>query len=198
MSRNWQLSATYAYSGTWQLDPLPLIPGCHYPVSGPGGKCDVPFTLAPDVATGDYYLSGAQRNRAVINGIWQLPFGVQLSGLYFYGDNGKATTTTSVDVRRALVHPNLFQRLRPDGTLIPRNNFKRDPIHRVDLRVQRRFRFLRHATVDGMFEVFNLFNHANYNAYVTNESSLAFGQPVQDTNIAYAPRMLQLGFRFAF
>jgi hypothetical protein len=200
MRHHWQLSATYSYSGTWVLDVLPLLPGCKYPVSGAGGKCDVPITLAEDISTGDYYLSGAQRHRAVVNGIWQLPYDIQLSGLYFFGDNGSGTSTAGVDVRQSLLTPNLSnpQRLRPDGSVIARNNMRRDPIHRVDMRVQRRFRIGPRMTADGIFEVFNLFNHANYNAYVTNESSSSFGQPVQDTNLAYAPRMLQLGFRFAF
>lgn len=33
---------------------------------------------------------------------------------------------------------------------------------------------------------------------VLNERNARFGQPEQDTNQAYAPRMLQLGFRIAF
>ena len=46
--------------------------------------------------------------------------------------------------------------------------------------------------------MFNLFNHANYGVYVTQESNRNYGQPAQNTNLAYAPRMLQLGFRAAF
>ena len=52
--------------------------------------------------------------------------------------------------------------------------------------------------LDGMFEVFNLFNHANYGSYTTNESNALFGQPSSNTNIAYWPRVLQLGVRLAF
>jgi hypothetical protein len=47
-------------------------------------------------------------------------------------------------------------------------------------------------------EVFNLFDRANYGSYTLNESSAAFGQPAQNSNIAYAARTLQLGFRFTF
>jgi len=46
--------------------------------------------------------------------------------------------------------------------------------------------------------VFNVFNRANYGRYVTNESSLQFGQPTSSTNLSYTPRSLQLGFRLAF
>ena len=44
------------------------------------------------------------------------------------------------------------------------------------MRLQRRFRLGAHATVDGIVEVFNLFNHANYGSYVTAEVSPAYGR----------------------
>jgi hypothetical protein len=53
-------------------------------------------------------------------------------------------------------------------------------------------------TLDGMFEVFNLFNHENFGSYVTNRSSAVFGQPSFNGNVAYQPRMMQLGFRIGF
>jgi hypothetical protein len=80
---------------------------------------------------------------------------------------------------------------------VPRNNFVGEPIHRVDLKVLRRFTFGR-LSVDGTMEVFNLFDRANFGSYVTQESNRNYGQPTQNTNLAYAPRMLQLGFRVAF
>jgi len=46
--------------------------------------------------------------------------------------------------------------------------------------------------------VFNLFNHANYGSYVTAESNGNYGKPSSNTNVAYQPRMLQLGFRATF
>jgi hypothetical protein len=68
----------------------------------------------------------------------------------------------------------------------------------VDLRVQRRFRFGSRVGVDGIFEVYNLFDRANFNLWTYNERNARFGQPEQDINQAYAPRMLQLGFRATF
>ena len=52
--------------------------------------------------------------------------------------------------------------------------------------------------VDGIVEVFNLFNRANYRSYTTAESNPSYGKPIQNVGLAYQPRMLQLGFRFAF
>ena len=69
---------------------------------------------------------------------------------------------------------------------------------KVDLRVLRRFGLRGHSGVDGILEVFNLFNHANYGSYVTAESNRNYGQPSSNTNVAYQPRMLQLGFRATF
>ena len=47
-------------------------------------------------------------------------------------------------------------------------------------------------------ELFNAFNHENYGSYTTLESSASYGLPSQNTNVAYAPRTMQLGFRFEF
>jgi hypothetical protein len=55
-----------------------------------------------------------------------------------------------------------------------------------------------HVTLDGMFEVFNLFNHANFGSYVNLVSSPLYGQPAANGNVAYQPRMMQLGFRIGF
>jgi hypothetical protein len=89
-------------------------------------------------------------------------------------------------------------RLRPDGTVMPRNSLVGHPVHRVDVRIQRRFALARHASVDGILEVFNLFDHANYGSYITAESNARYGTPSSNTNVAYQPRMMQLGFRATF
>jgi hypothetical protein len=88
--------------------------------------------------------------------------------------------------------------LRTNGTLIDRNDMNIPAIHRIDLRLQRRFKLGNFATFDGMFEVFNLLNHANYNTFNNNLASAVYNTPVRDANLAYAPRMVQLGFRMAF
>jgi hypothetical protein len=46
--------------------------------------------------------------------------------------------------------------------------------------------------------VFNLFNHENYNAFVTNEAARNYGAPSFDSNIAFQPRTMQFGFRVTF
>lgn len=71
-------------------------------------------------------------------------------------------------------------------------------MHRVDVRLQERVPLGRGVTIDGVLEVFNLFNHDNFGSYTTSESSPRYGQPNVNLNVAYVPRTLQLGFRLAF
>ena len=81
---------------------------------------------------------------------------------------------------------------------MPRNGFVGDPIHRVDVRLQERIPLPGRASIDGILEVFNLFDRANYGSYETDELSPLFGQPEYNNNLAFAPRTLQLGFRVTF
>jgi hypothetical protein len=193
-----QASATYTLSGLWDAQAVPYQ---YEPVSGKVTRHKVGFPLAPDLG-GEYTLAATdQRHRAVFNGIWDVAYGVQLSGLYFYGSGKRFGTNYGGDLRD-LGESNggapLAARLRPDGTIVPRNSLVGKPIHRVDLRVRRHFRLAGRAGVDGLLEGFNLFNHANYGSYVTQESNRNYAQPSFNSNIAYQPRMLQLGFRFTF
>jgi hypothetical protein len=139
---------------------------------------------------------GDQRHRAVVNGIWQPGFGFQLSGLYFYSSGPRFSNNYGGDLRNTGNESS--GRLRPDGTVVTRNSFVGDPLHRVDFRVQRRFLLGSRVGVDGIVEIFNVFNHENYGAFVTNESNSRSGQPTEVVNTAYQPIMLQLGFRASF
>ena len=200
-SDRWQASGTYTMSRDYQGNPLPIStvgaggPGttCEHPFSAPG-VCDVPITLAKDMG-GDPYWTG-YTHRGTFNGIWDVGYGVQLSGLYFYRNGIQVQSVYGGDLRRMGRSTN---RLRPDGSIVPRNNFTENALHRVDIRLSRRTGLgVGNASVDAMLEVFNLLNHENFGRYVTSEVARNFGQPLQNTNIAYLPRVVQLGFRFSF
>ena len=213
MANHWQLSATYLlqFNYEYQYAPINRDKGCKYALTNPSPgvfTCDAPITLNP-LMIDEKYLTGDQRNRATFNGIWELPAGFQLSGLYFFADNGKITPISGVDLlgmgasTTASTTANTgitgsANRLLRDGTLVPRNSFDRTNLHRVDMRIQKRFRLNGRVTLDGIAEVFNLFNHANYNAFVTNKAAANFGQPQYDSNIAFQPRTMQFGFRTTF
>ncbi len=52
--------------------------------------------------------------------------------------------------------------------------------------------------IDGILEVFNLLNHDNFGSYETEPTNANFGNPQVNTNIAYLPRIIQLGIRLSF
>lgn len=160
---------------------------------------------------GENYVLAAtdQRHRAVFNGIWQIGYGFQLSGLYFFGAGqrfataygGDALNTGGTGGNPGLGSSAAAQRARPasaGGGATPRNGIVGDAIHRVDVRLQKRFTLVGRASIDGLLETFNLFNHANYGSYTILESNRNYGQPSFNPNVAYQPRMIQLGFRVAF
>ncbi len=205
-SDNWQLSGTYTLSGTWNYFPLPLNPGCQFPFNGVTGTCNTPLPVPVVQDYGDEYtLSAAggqatipdQRHRGVINGIWQLPGGFQLSGLYFFASGERREVTYNGNLRNSGSAPEIPNRLRPDGTIVPRNSFVGDQLHRVDMRVQKRFN-VGGISIDAIAEVFNLFNRRNFGSWVTDEASAAFGGPQPSSLVEYQARQGQLGIRIAF
>ena len=199
---NWQLNASYTMSkflddggigrpaGPYQVE---LTPGADIPTRLVPLGFDVAADLRPDYGIADTN----QTHRATLNGIWEIGKGLQLSGLYFYGSGAVQRTNYGGDNRN--VGRGGTGRLRPDGTVAPRNGFVGLPLHRMDLRLQERIPLGGGATADVLLEVFNLFNHENYGSYTTSESNGNFGNPSRSSNnTAYMPRVMQIGFRLAF
>lgn len=187
-SHNWQASATYTLGA--QRDSLPPPRSYLQQVQD--------ITLAPQWQEQYGLAAGDQRHRAVVNGIWALPYRFQLSGTYFYGSGARSETTCGCGDPSKTGISTGNSSLRANGTVIPRNNFVGDPLHRVDLRLMQQVSIGARVKLDGILEAFNLFNHVNYGSYTLVESNSNYGKAVQSTELAYAPRMLQLGFRLAF
>lgn len=184
LSQRWQASLTYTLSTFREYLPQPF-----------SGRSIVPFPVAPDLGNEWAYAEGDQRHRAVFNGIWDLAHGIQLSGLYHFGSGQRFLTNYGADLRNS---GNASLRLRPDGTIVPRTEIVGKPIHRVDLRALKRMKIYGRAAAEASFEMFNVFNHANYGSYTTAEASPSFGKPQQNVGVAYQPRMAQVGFRITF
>jgi hypothetical protein len=205
-SNRWQATGTYTLGFFRDADPV--RDQWYLGSDGVVARRPLGFPLAADLggeysSAGSYFAGGAgasgdQRHRAVFNGIWDAGYGFQLSGIYFFGSGERRRTTTGVDRRDEGAGANTASRLRADGTILPRNGLVGDPLHRVDLRIQKRLPLGGRTAIDGSFEIFNLLNHANYGVYTANESSPAYGQPAYSDNIAYQPRMMQFGVRLAF
>jgi hypothetical protein len=58
----------------------------------------VAVTLPDYISENAWYDGKDQHNRVTFNGIWEAPYGLQLSGLYIFGDNGWETAQAGVDV----------------------------------------------------------------------------------------------------
>jgi hypothetical protein len=176
-SDQWQMAATYTYASLRDSigDPCQIVR-----TSDGSPRCDeIAFNLRQDVG-GEYTLATTdQRHRAVLNGIWDVGAGVQVSGLYFYGSGMRFGTSCACPARDT--GSGGGTRRRDDGTFLPRNDFVGQPLHRIDTRVQKRFSLGGRRTIDGMLEVFNLFNHKNYGSYTTNRPARPSGK-AQGTN----------------
>ena len=193
-SHRYQLAATYTFAGLHDSigDPCQIVKSA----DGTPACTTIAFKLKQDVGS-EYTLAATdQRHRAVLNGIWDVGAGIQLSGVYFYGSGMRTTVTCSCPARDT--GSGGGTRRLNDGTFLPRNSFVGSPLHRVDTRLQKRFPLGGRRTIDGMLEMFNVFNHKNYGSYTTAVDNPAYGNPVYNNNVAYASRSAQLGFRFAF
>ena len=196
-SNNWSLGATYLLSknedNATQFDRHPSNP----------------FDLEDEYGTSTF----DQRHRVTTNWVWQLPYNFTFSGLIFGGSgvarrailNGADLYGTAPIARGLIPRPTcgLDPRINaacaflgiPDGTRIPRNPVRSDPVFRMDFRFAWRFFATEGVFIEPSIEVFNVFNRENYDprAYGTNLGSPAFGQPGRSTNLPYLPRNIQLG-----
>jgi len=137
------------------------------------------------------YAVGDQRHRAVLNGIWQMKYGFQLSGVYFFGSGERFANICGCGLRLGAGNDTLM----PDGSFIARNSFVGKPIHRADVRLLKSFALGARRRVDGMLDLFNAFNHAQFNNPSGNVSSSIFGQ-VTTTRIAARITQLSASFNF--
>lgn len=92
------------------------------------------------------------------------------------GDNGFGTAQARRDVRFI---GSTSGRLGSTGALIDRNGFDFPSIHRLDVRLQRRFAVSGRLKIDGIFEMFNVFNRANYARAVRVERSQREVRPAE-------------------
>jgi hypothetical protein len=137
-----------------------------------------------------------QRHRFVVNGSVQVPLDVRLSGIVYAASGIRYLTLAGRDLNGDLANNDLAR--DPDGTKWPRAGAMTDPVLRVDLRVSRQFRLVRSIAVEGIAEVFNLFNRRNYISYNGTQTSSTFLQPRRSADLNYQPRMAQFGFRLTF
>lgn len=148
-----------------------------------------------------------QRHRFALSGLYILPADVQVSSIVTVGSGRPYNILAGVDLNgdgdggtqspdRARTNP------ADPTTSLERNAGNLPTQATVDLRVSRRFPLAGRATVDGIFEVFNLFNRTNYtdinnifgrDAYPSSPAP-TYGQFTQ----AGPPRQIQLALKVNF
>ena len=168
----------------------------------PGNPDGLPVGFDPDSEKGPSVQD--QRHRFVASGIYMLPREVELSAIVAMGSGRPYNVLAGVDLNgdgdggatdRARATPSDI------GTSIYRNAGVLPMQATVDLRVSRRFP-VGGMTLDGIFEVFNLFNRSNFiavnNVFGTGSYPSAplptFGQFTQ----AAPPRQVQLALKLGF
>jgi hypothetical protein len=184
----WQAAANYTLSYLYNADSRPFT-GTR-DASGAITLFQVPFETAPDLG-GEWGLSGDdQRHRFVFNGIWEVGWGFQVSGLHFFAAGNRLSTNYGGDLRG---FGGGSGRLRPDGTIVPRNAVLGPAQNRTSLRLQQRVPLPAGMSFDGIFEVFNLFNRTNYTLGTQESQPANYLKPT-----AGEYRTAQIGFRFLF
>jgi hypothetical protein len=179
MSQHWQASATYTLSWLWDAENQPF-----------SGLNIVPFKVASDLGNDFTYGQDDQRHRFVFSGIWEVTHGLQLSAVHYFGAGIRASTNYGADLRS--IGNGGSTRLRPNGTIVPRNSFIQPDQNKTDIRLQQSIPLGGRNSVALIAEVFNAFNLENY-SLVTQESAANYNGPNTGQN-----RTAQLGFRVTF
>ena len=119
-----------------------------------------------------------------------------MGGLYYLGVGERAEHVYGGDLRGigggGAAQALRRQRLRPDGSIIERNSFTQPRRQRVNLRVQQRIPLDDRMSIDGIADVFNVFNSPNW-TLSSDQASRQYNQRILGEN-----RAAQLGFRLTF
>jgi len=123
------------------------------------------------------------------NGIWNLPLGLNLSGLFRYQSGNFSTFNSGLDPLGGYGR----NRLRADLSFIPRNTFETEGTQSLDLRLAKDFSVGRGVKLTGIAEVFNVYGDTR-TTYDLRENARTFMQVSNITGI----RTGQLAFRLSF
>lgn len=198
-----ELQGFYTYSETdgnvlAGADEFRLTNGNYQPSVGIGRDVSVnPLDPLCDACFGP--LNTDARHRFTVGGTYHAPWGIDLSGIARY----RSATPYTLHAARDLNGDGLTMDLAPGVSNV--NSKRGDSFSQVDLRVSREFRLTGDLSIEGIFEVFNLFdeeNAANFAPEFNNATGLptgklepnAFsGDPLQGEQ-----RLFQLGLRLRF
>jgi hypothetical protein len=138
-----------------------------------------------------------QRHRLSLNATTYLPWNFNLSAIVFAGSQRPINITTNVDP----FGTGAGRWLNASGAVLPKNGERAlywDK--KVDLRLVKNIKVAGRTTAQGMVDVFNVFNTANYNptSYGAVFGTATYLRPGFSSNLFYQPRMAQVGVRVTF
>jgi hypothetical protein len=196
LSRNATGAVAYTYSRLKDSTTSPF----YYPNN--------PFNFAGEWANSP----DDQRHTLTFSGSYQFKWGIALSGSYHYGSGQAYQVTASANPFGGTVTDRIFAATQKYYTsaanispatvagydTVARDSLVGNVISRVDLRLSKTFSVKEHVRFIPIVEAFNLFNHSNFGGYQTSINVASYGAPVQNSDLAYAARMLQFAGRIEF
>ncbi|HWW87292.1 MAG TPA: carboxypeptidase regulatory-like domain-containing protein [Vicinamibacterales bacterium] len=158
------------------------------------GTVNNPFNV------GDEYAVAAndQRHRIVGNITAYLPYDIEAAGILFLGSGEPINIATSLDPFGMGITTGRW--LDAQGDVLPKNAALSQWSKKVDVRVVKNIRLVHGARLQGMLDIFNVFNTANYDptTYGTQFGTKTYLQPAYSSNLFFQPRMLQIGARLTY
>ena len=156
-----------------------------------------------------------QTSTLTVAGAYQWKWGISLSGSFHFGSGQNFAVTANQNpfglsgVTDRLFTANSAYFGSPSNItsmilggvaydLVKRDSLVGNPIERVDMRLSKTFTLKERIRFIPMVEAFNLFNHSNFGGYQTSVNVSSYGAPTQNTDLAYAARMLQYAGRIEF
>jgi hypothetical protein len=150
------------------------------------------------------------RHSGSVAAVWQAPWGITVSPVFFWRTALPVSITTGVDTNgngenndlpaRAYQFDGVGNAPKDIGACETWNCGRGASRTQFNLRASKSFRLGGSARLEAIGEVFNLFNAKNPSTFVTNASSSRFMQPNEYAGDFQNPEQLvgQIGFRFSF
>jgi hypothetical protein len=153
-----------------------------------------------------------QRHRFVASGVYVIPSQIVLSGIVTAASGRPFTPLAGADLNgdgNGGTFPPDRARLNPatESSSVGRNSATTAAQYNVDMRVSRKFSVGRHAALEGICDVFNVLNRANFFEDTNQSSFVIFGSGAFPTSplptygrytLMLPPRQIQLAAKLSF
>jgi hypothetical protein len=184
LQAHYTLASAFAYGGSW----------------GARAGSGTPQSAMDPLGPGEWGPTGQdERHRMVATGVFDLPYGIQISPVYQLASARPYNLTAGTDLNAD--GNNNDRWINPaTGKQVSINAGRGDPTQVLDVRSTKFFALGAERKIGVFAELFNALNNANFGgAYTGNARSVTFRQPSGTLipGIGY-PRTLQLGARFLF